>query len=377
MQKQHTMPLTRANRNASACRRKQLWGIACLTLVSLLTLTAIPHPVMAQTNKKKQPGLGTSGTDQMKGGDALVGTTYTFADNGMLVNCKLVSIEYSVKRFNVTGSNCIVPKVGEKLIILHWTVQNAGHGDQYLGGQFLPFATVAKDDQTRNNGNYCRLASAKDRLAITLKPGQRLPEELLEVGVVPADGPVPKLIVNYGRNGSGDKVTRYMLGKAPNTVKPLAADDSDPADPTGATARTQVPAKIGTVYPLGYYDFTINSISFVPGPIGTNSAGDGKRFLVVSVTVTNQQWSKNYFNNNFTVTLTTSDDEKTHDYLYLKGKRDEKAEGQMFDAGDTMTYRLAFTVPNDVTGKKLTLAETVDNMGNTSRALVFDLTGIK
>ena len=44
---------------------------------------------------------------------------------------------------------------------------------------------------------------------------------------------------------------------------------------------------------------------------------------------------------------------------------------------ETIKYRLDFIVPNDTTGKRLTLAEVVDNSSHKSRALVFDLTGIK
>lgn len=330
------------------------------------------------TKKPTKPGPGTLGTQQMKGGDGLVGTTYSFTDgNGMVINAKLTGIEYSVTRHNIASQNCIVPKAGEKLLILHWDVQNPLPTDEYLSGTCLPFSTVAADGQLRDHSEERRLANGKEPLSITLKPGQKAPAELVAVGVVPAAGGVPKLIVNYGRKGTTEMVTRYMFGKAPNIIKPLPAVDADPADSTGATAAATVPAKIGVTYPLGYLDFSISSIAFAPGPLATNSAGDGKRFLVVTFSVTNKSWGKRYVNEFASATLVTADDEKTKEFLLIKGKRDEAAEGIDMEADESATFRMAFVVPNDTTGKKLTLAETIDNMNNVSRALVFDLTGVK
>ncbi|HLJ53855.1 MAG TPA: hypothetical protein VKT77_02395 [Chthonomonadaceae bacterium] len=47
------------------------------------------------------------------------------------------------------------------------------------------------------------------------------------------------------------------------------------------------------------------------------------------------------------------------------------------DREDTLTYRMAFDAPKDTTGKKLTMAEVVDNSGHRTRSLVFGLSEIK
>lgn len=357
--------------------RRRACGVAGSGWLSILCGLAITTAASAQpSTKPSKQTVGTLGTQQMKGGDGLVGTTFTDG-NGLVLNAKLIGAEYTVSRHNISHSTCVVPKVGEKLLILRWDVQNPLTVDQYINGQAFSFATVASDNQLRKNSEYYRLATAKDTLGNSIKPGQHLPAELIGVEVVPAAGAVPKLILNYGRKGTTEKVTRYIFGKAPNIIKALAEGDADPADPTRASAAEQVPAKIGVTYPLGFLDFTISDIAFVPGPLAKTNAGEGKRFLVVTFSVVNKSWGKQYENQFVASTLYTSDDEKTKAFLLLKSKRDEMAEGTMFEADDSGTYRMAFIVPNDTTGKKLTLAEKVDNSDHVSRALVFDLTGIK
>jgi len=343
----------------------------------------ISHPALAQQSKKPpapKPATGTLGTEQMKGGEGLFGTTYTVANNGGYVyNVAIVSAEYSVARHNIDEGTSLAPKADEKLLILHLRAQNPNQEDEYFSGNFVTFSTVAKDDQTRDHNDYLRLASTKAPVGQKLKPGQKFPEELLMACIVPAKGPVPKLILNIGRKGTSEEVTRYFLGKAPNLVKPLPAPFADPSDSTGATALAEIPAQVGTVYPAAFYDIRLDSVAFAAGPIGEAEAGDGKRFLVATVTVTNKTWQPSYFNGSLAATLATSDDEKTEldDSLVYKGKRDERWEGRKIDPYEAVTIRLLFPVPKDVTGKTLKIAEIMDNVGTKSRAFVYDVSSAK
>jgi hypothetical protein len=328
----------------------------------------------------KPPTVGAVGTEQMKGGDGLFGVTYTFENSGgYMYNLTLVSAEYSIARHNISPDETIVPKADEKLLILHLRAQNPAPGDMYFSGNFVTFATVAKDDQTRNHNDNIRLVSGKQPVATSLKPGQKFPDELVAVCVVPANGPVPKLILNMGRKGTKDEVTRYFLGKAPNTIKPLATPFADTSDPSGATALKEISVKPGTFYPAGYYDIRLDSVAFVSGPIGDVNAGEENRFLVATVTVVNKSWGGNYFNNSLSATLLTVDDEKTTlvGENVLKGKRDERWEGRKIEPEETVTLRLLFAVPKDVTGKTLKIAEVLDNTGTLGRAYVFDISGVR
>ena len=355
---------------------------ACYGVLALIAALLVT-PAMAQTKKKarpKQPAVGVLGTKQMAGGDGVFGATYTLADSGgYIYNVSIVSAEYSVSRHNMHPGAVIIPKVGEKLLLLHLRLQNPKSSDAYIGGNFLAFETVAADNITRKHGDYLRLASAKEDMGMTLKPGQKLPEDVLAVCVIPAAGGVPKLIVNAGRKGTSEAVTRYFLGKTPNVVRPLPPDDADPADKTGATARAEVPAKIGETVAAGYYDLRLDSVAFVPDGVGEARPGDNKHFFVATLTVTNKTWDKNYFNDSLAATLVTADDEKTafDRGLLYKGKRDEPFEGRQFEPGESVTMRLLFPVPKDTAGKTLKVAEVIDNSGGTTRVFVFDVSGMK
>jgi len=354
--------------------------LAVAVPLTLLLASATAAPAVAAPSKpvKSQPTVGTLGTAQMSGGNGLFGVTYTLANSsGMLANTTIVRAEYSVTRYNVDTNRSLLPKAGEKLLILHLRIQNPKPSDQYFSRAVIPFSTVAADGKTRDHNDNQRLASSHEPIATSLKPGQKFPDEILAAGIVPAAGPVPKLILNFGRKGTSEQVTRFALGAAPNVVKPLAAPDADPADPSGATARTEVPATIGATYPLGAYDWQIGSIAYVPGPIGTKSPGANNRFLVVTVILTNQTWKSLYTKYFADASLATDDDEKTKTFAYFKGKRDEVADGRSLDPGESATFRLAFTVPQNAAGKKLKIAEVLDNSSNVSRALLFDLSAIK
>ena len=356
-----------------------LAGSLC-TALALLPADAAPSKKPAKKTHTAQsiPAKpDTKGTQQMAGGDGIFGETYTVTDgNGYgPFNFTLVSAEYSVERLNFAPGTFAMPKAGEKLLVLHYRVKNPNTSDFYFKPGEL-FQTVAADDQTRDDFEYSRRASQKSTTEDTFKPGQGY-DDLITCAVVPGQGAIPKIILQYGRAGTSDKVIRYLLGAGKNKVQPLPAPYADPADPTGATALIDIPAKLGTTYVAGVADISVDSAAFAPGPFGDTAADDNKQFLVCTVTVTNKSWDKNYFKDGLTPVLITSDDEKTTDYVLLKGKRDEVREGEEMDPGASITVRMLFQVPKDVTAKSLTLSEAEDNAGGLSHRFVYDLSGVK
>ena len=122
---------------------------------------------------------------------------------------------------------------------------------------------------------------------------------------------------------------------------------------------------------------SLDSAAYAPGPFGDTAAGDGKRFLVATVTATNRTWDQIYFKDTCAVTLVTSDDEKATDYTIFKAKRDESFDGEQILPGESHTVRLLFQIPKDATVKSLSLAERTDNSGGLSRAFLYDLSGVK
>ena len=313
----------------------------------------------------------------MAGGDGVFGETYTVTDTNQFgpVNFTLLSAEYSVGRFNLTNDTTYAPKAGEKLLILRYRLKNPNTADLYYSSRSL-FQTVTSDDQTREDSGQSRREGQKEIIAAEIKPGQGF-DDLVTYAVIPAKGALPKLILRMGRAGTSEKVIRYLLGQGKNRVKPIPVPYADPADPSGATARTEVPAKIGATYIAGDLDVRLDSAAYTDGPLGELTAEEGKRFLVATVTVTNKTWGKVYFSTGFTTTLVTSDDDQVTDSTQWKAKRDEPWEGRQLEPEETATVRLIFSIPKNATGKTLKLSENINNSGDLSHALLYDISGIK
>ena len=224
-----------------------------------------------------------------------------------------------------------------------------------------------------------RRESGRDEATFHLKPGQGI-DDFVSYSLLPAKTSVQKLIVIFGRVGTHDKITRFLLSVSPNIIQPIPAPYADPSDPNGATPLAVVPAKIGTSLAAGFFDFSLDSAVYAPGPFGDTAADDGMQFLVVTVTVTNRTWQPlDYKDGTQTLAavLKTDDDEKTTKYVLLKGKRDEVFSGDKIDPDDPHTIRLLFQIPKNAKAKSLSLAESLNDGGDYSHALLYDLSGIQ
>ncbi|MEO7715616.1 MAG: hypothetical protein ABIY70_05410 [Capsulimonas sp.] len=345
---------------------------------TLLTGALIPtaHAAAPKKHPVKKPVVGTRGTHQMAGGEGVFGETYTLKDGP---NFTLLSAEYSLARINLSSSGAIVPKSDEKLLVLHFRAKNPRKDDLYLSKQFVDFQTVGMDGKTRDANQYIIHDGDKECLVVTLKPGQGI-DDLTTACIVPADGPIPKLIMSKGREGTSEEVTRYSLGTAQNPVKPLAAPFADPADPKGATALANVPAVVGQTYPAGYFDITLDSLAFSSDKIGDSDPPDGKRWLVGVMTLKNQSYQPVYISaaNAFKIFLKDSDGDKTMFDGSLRHVKNDDNTDDSPEFGETVRTRFYLPVPKDgAPGKTLNIAESVDNSGGFSRAYVYDISGLK
>jgi len=325
--------------------------------------------------KKAAAEPGTLGTTQMAGGDAHFGQTYTLATNDGPLNFTLTSAEYAVGRINMEPNFSCAPQADEKLFILHFRVKNPNKTDYYFSSGPI-FQTVDANNNTGDDSGYIRRESAKDSVGASIKPGQGI-DDLVTYALVPAKGPLSKIIIKYGRVGTQDKVTRFLLGTGANTVKPIPAPYADPSDPSGATPLDVVPAKIGATYTAGFFDFTLDSVAYAPGPFGDTAADSGKRFVVATVTMISKTWQKSYMYP-FAIggTLVTVDDEKTTSDTMLKPKRDEIFDGDDIEPDASQTVRLLFPIPNDAKAKSLKLFEGIDNTGKVTQAFEYDLSSM-
>ncbi len=355
--------------------RNQL--LVASALLSILQAVLFVAPARAQSGGKKPgtvkpkapakpPAKPTGpivlGTTQLPGDFGKIGTTYTIGKS-YPINFTLRSADYSVVPVTL-GQNTWVPKASEKVLLLHYTVHNPMPREQRYYWADIGFTAV---DAKGINHNFIQAVARegeREPLTIQLKPAQKL--DVVTAIIVPAEGVVPKLIVERER---GAPVIRYDLR---GVVTPLPAGFADPADSTGATARQEVPAQAGTFYATGVLDMRLDEIAYVNGPLIKREPGDGKRFLTAIFTIKNRTASQQrYVWSDFAPDLRDADGEKVaYNQSILKASRDESTDGTL-EPGEETRIRFYFALPKDVAGKTLRLAE-----GRLSSARVFawDLT---
>jgi len=355
-------------------RQSIVLSMLALAVVGSFSQAAPAKPI-AKHNASALPPV--KGTQQMAGGQGAFGVTYTLIDGGGWgpINFTIKSVEYTVARVSISPTWMYAPKANEKIMLIRYRVKNPNSEDFYYSGRHL-FQTVDLNDTTLDDCGDSRRESETQPIAVSIKPGQGI-EDLITYAVVTAKGPIPKLILQLGKPGSTDQVTRFVLGTAPNTVAPIPAPYADPTDPTGATALSNIKASIGTTYIAGYFDMSLDSAVLAPGPFGDTAADDGKKFLVATITATNKGLGQIYVGDIFGGTVVTSDGDKITDHAVLKAKRDEAWDGRQIDPGETVTLRLLFQVPSDATVKSLGLVEDEDNSGSVSHELDYDLSSLK
>ncbi len=306
-----------------------------------------------------------AGTAQLAGGEGELGKTYTLGKNNP-INFTLRSAEYTVSRVTV-GSHVYAPNAGEKLLVLHYTVQNPTKREQGIDYSSFKFTAVDAKDVNQLFNNYIAREGSSEIYQAQLKPAQKI--DLIAAWAVPAAGPIPKLIVE---RESGAPVLRYDLrGKA----KPLVAPFADPADSSGATALQEVSAAAGTYYPLKTFDMRLESVSFSSDPIDKKAPAEGKRYLVATLSIKNASGptarEAGYSYSNFKFDLKDADGEKTNFNGYLmKAGRDEHADGSL-KPGEEYKFRVYFELPQNLSGQTLYASE------GDSRTYAFDISSFK
>jgi hypothetical protein len=336
--------------------------------VGILTPPGAAHAQKKPAAAKKPPAPGSGkaggpvvlGTKQLPGDFGQVGTTYTIGARSPL-NFTLRSAEYSAAPLNV-GNETIVPNAEQKLLVLRYTVHNPQPRETGYSWTGLTFTAVDANDT--NHEAVSRISREGDpkMLDISLKPAQKV--DVYTAILVPAQGVIPKLIV---QREAGAPVIRYDLrGKA----RPLPAPYADPADPSGATARKEVPVAAGAYHPLGLYDVKLESAAYVPGAVGSVTPGDGKRLLSAVFSIRNRSTGpKTYSWTTLGSWVKDGDGEKTEmKSTVLKATRDESATGDL-KPGEEARLRLLYELPSSVTAKTLYLYEGSD----TNRVLALEL----
>lgn len=349
-----------------------------VTAVSLAAVIATSSAAFAQAKKapvKKAAASTTApaaqnktivlGTTQLPGDFGKLGQTYTIGKDAP-INFTLDSAHYAIDRFTV-NSNTWAPKKDEKLLVLRFTVHNPLPREQSYYWGSIRFTAVDALDTNREAVQTVVRTGVYDQGAFntSLKPAQKV--QLETVIVVPANGQVPKLIVEREKNAP---VIRYDLrGKVAAVPAPFA----DAADSTGSTALAEVPVQAGTFYPLAVYDVKLDSVEYTTEALAKREPKPGYRYVTATFTVKNASKSERaYYWGYFDATLRDADGEKVDfQQALLKASRNEVAQGNL-EPGEETRVRLFFPVPEKVNAKTLYLRESYLS-GNKGRVLAFDL----
>ena len=263
-----------------------------------------------------------------------------------------------------------MPRSDQKLLVLHYSVQNPTPRDLSLYWGDMTFTAVdAKDVNHKFVGNISREGTT-DELNLSLKPAQRI--DVYTAILVPAGGEVPKLIVE---REAGAPVIRYDLrGK----VKGIPAPFADPSDSTGATARSEIPAAVGINYPTGEYDIRLDSVGYTKQTISGREPGAGTRFFTAIFTIKNRTTSdKEYYWGYFAPEVIDADGEKVaYNQQLMKATRDEIANGKL-KPGEEARVRFFFALPDNVAARTLKQSVFYSLSSQHARTFAFDVSSAK
>lgn len=256
------------------------------------------------------------------------------------------------------------------MLVLHYTVHNPQPRELRYYWADLVFTAVDSQDQNHSFIQAVGREGTTDRVAISLKPAQKL--DVWTAIAVPAEGVVPKLIVERERNAP---VIRYDLrGK----VTPLAAPFADPADSAGATVAKPVAVAAGQVVPIGVFDATLESASYTTEELLGRAPKKGYRYLTATFTLKNATLrSQRLYWGDMLAELRDADGEKVpYTQALLKASRDEKAEGNL-EPGEETKVRLYFPLPENVGAKTVVLRECSRVQQQQARPFAFDVSDAK
>ena len=306
------------------------------------------------------------GTAQLAGGEGTIGKTYSLGKTDNALNVTLTGAEYSLSPVTM-GTSVYAPKANEKLLVLHYTVQNPQKRDVTVYYGSFKITAVDAKDVNHVFDNYVAREGTTEIYNTALKPSQKV--SLYAAFAVPAAGQIPKLIIEPT---DGAPVVRYDLrGK----VKGLVAPFIDPADSSGASALAEVPAQTGTFYPGLNLGIKLEGVAFSTDKMDTKPPADGKRYLIATLTIKNLTGATanpiNFSYGNFKFELRDAEGEKQvfNGYL-IKASRDEHADGSL-KPGEEYRFRVYFALPSDLGAKTLAISE------GESRVYAFDVSGAK
>jgi hypothetical protein len=275
--------------------------------------------------------------------DCQLGQTYVIG-NANPLHLTVNSLEYISSRIK-TGTRYTRPDVGEKLLVVHYTLQNPSTTDFHVGGVSIDWMATDSNGVNRQQA-FVSVEGTGNALDQMLSAGK--PVNCYAVISMPAKGVATNLAAPA--HNETVNVARYKLkGK----VTPLPAPFADIRDSTGSTPLTVIPGKVGVSYPVGDYDVTVESVESSDKPISDMELPENHIYTIVSLKYTS-------FTEGASEILGNDTELKDVDGqgYYSKSMFAPSSLRPITlrpEPGETVTFKLAFPTPKNTDIKSLTL----------------------
>ena len=342
-------------------------------------------PGAAWAQKTTDDGGLSKGTAQVKGGDGVFGVVYTMKSG---YNLQLLSAKYTLE--GQVDYDSTIPNAEQKVFVLTFAVKNPKKDSKVeFGALDLEVVDADGNNYGFRSGSTRLTKTGGKEMSVNMNPGQGYGQDpttnaLTMACVLPADAKIVKLLLKDGRaNIASEQVMRFNIagfpgGSPKNKIAPLPKYAADPTDPTGATMLKVSPAVLGKDYPTGYFAMHVNSVvSSDTELLKGEKPGDGKRWVIMSVTVRNTFYKKEvgpfYVGDDYSPVLVDADGEKYRPASdKRKATRDEEVNSEtQMQPGESMTFRWFMEVPKDAKLKTLTFG------GNGGHVYVLDVSDVK
>jgi hypothetical protein len=330
---------------------RKLVATAALGLFFVKTsgVVAAPHPMPMRASDPPEVQFGQS---------------YQLRDS---VAFTLKSAKYTVERVNI-GAASYFPQAGEKLLVLHFRVQNVTKDTMSFDAGTIPFSVVDAAGVVHKSVQDVGLESSHATAEFDLKPGE-VQDDLYTVLTTPAAGADTALVVEAGREGVDEDSLRFPLA---GKVSPLPAIFASPDDRSGVSALKSVSGAAGTFYPLALLNARLDSTAYTDQSLGGTLPEEGQRYFTAIFTIQNKSAGMHGISGmNFVPTLRDVDGHiAEYNQTVLKPLIDATGDTVLKQDAEA-TVRFFWTLPKAAHALSLSLAE------GQSRAYVFDVSGPK
>ncbi len=332
--------------------RKSL--LLAMTLSLLLSGTAMVFGATAKKAVKAVPKkTAASSTVQLAGNNGVFGTVYSIVKSSPIY-FRLKSAEFTTGQV-IVGETLYAPGADEKLLVLHFTLQNPQKSEQPIRSDTLKF-TVVDAVNTNHEGDE-RWGDERNHSEVdmSLKPAQTI--DIYTCITVPSKGTIPKLMVMPPSDNNGP-ILRYDLTSPKNKVTALKAPFADPSDSSGYTALGVVQGKLNVLYPYYDFDFAVEKFEYTTDKLDKDEAPeDGTRYLVVTLLAKNKSPQNTLLRCDTIIpvlTTTDGDELEYQEMLLASANRPFNKDVRM---GEENRVRIYFTLPERVTPKTLAIKE--------------------